>query len=175
MFPALALGAAALLVSACSAAPQGTATGLPSTGASAKSAGTRSGYFPAIARIAFHNNWDKVTVKTFYSYPILPTWHLAQEQCVYAGTDWKTSIGFKYPDGQVRIVVLNDGCTHPRPSDPRGRLDFKNIQYTHDPEEATIASNIEPSNFSIKFCGHQDHPIKGNHECVYISQLAQKH
>jgi hypothetical protein len=133
----------------------------------AGSTAARPNYFPDVVKIAFHNNTGlKLKVRTLYSYPILPSWHLSEERCVDPHGDWTSSIGFKYPDGQVRIEVVNDDCGLPR--SPRGAIFFKHIDLSR--ERATITSHVDGFFSHLLFCGRQTEPINGKRECTDIAK-----
>jgi hypothetical protein len=173
-FPAV-LSAAALMLGACSSPLSNNALGLMPASAIVQHSAARPAHFAAYAKVVFHNNYfERVTVKTLFSYPILPTWHGYKEGCVDARSVWESQVPFNYPKGQVRILVVRDRCSG-NIGTPRGSIDFKDIKYSHgDPEEATIASNVEPFNFELKLCGHQTQPTKGYAECTYIPEHGEK-
>ncbi len=167
--PTAALGAAVIFLSACSGASQSNTLRLPQTSAGVNSSVVRPTFQDAaFVKVKFHNNWgQKLTAQTLYSYPILPTYFVVQQQCVEPNSDWTSEIGFQYPDGQVAVKVLNDNCVH-NPSSPKGTIYFTSIQFSHaDPERATITSDVTP-NFVLKLCGRQTDPIRGKLECAHF-------
>jgi hypothetical protein len=126
---------------------------------------TKPNYFADVVKIDFHNNTGlKLKARTLFSYPILPGWHESREQCVDPHGDWTSSIGFKYPDGQVGIMVVNDDCGQPR--GPRGGIFFKSIQFSD--ERATITGQVDSFFAHLLLCGRQTDPISGKRECTDI-------
>ncbi len=118
-------------------------------------------------KIHFRNEWDeKITVETKWSYPFLPHFFLAEQQCIFPNSDWTSDIGFQFSDGQALVKVLVDNCD-PRRQKPLVRvLAFEKIQYTHDPERATIAAYVKPVQGSgAVLCGRQIFPVEEKLRC----------
>lgn len=159
---------AALLLSACSGAPQSNSSAIPLDGGSANAARVRPDFDDAAyVKVHFHNGWDtRVTARTEWSYPILPTYFLAEERCVLPNHDWTSEIGFQYPSGEVAILADRDNCTGHKDTHERV-LVFSSIQYTHaDPARATLTSDVRnDARFGFSLCGRQTYPNMGELKC----------
>lgn len=159
---------AALLLSACSSAPQGNSSAIPPAGSSANATRVRPDFNDsAYVKVHFHNGWDvRVTARTEWSYFILPTYFLAEERCVLPNQDWTSEIGFQYPNGEVAITADRDNCIGHRDTHERV-LVFSSIQYTHaDPQRATLTSDVKDDRrFGFTLCGRQTYPIMGELTC----------
>lgn len=170
-FPFASLSAAAVLLTACSSAPSNSASGLPPASASVTlgSTGARPNFNDAAyVKIHFHNDWyEKLTVETKWSYPLLPHFYLAEQQCLFPNTDWTSEIGFQFPDGQVLIKTLRDNCDNRREKPLTRVIAFEKIQFTHaDPERATITADVKAVQGSgTVLCGRQSFPIQGDLKC----------
>ncbi len=124
------------------------------------------GFFATYVKVDFHNaTRHKLNVITAYSYPIIPGWVTYEKQCVHPNSDWTSTMGFDFPDPQVRIVVHNDDCHRFQPIGS-GQLSFKDIQFSED--RATITSQVTQEVGPLDFCARQSHPTNGKRECVKI-------
>jgi len=158
----------AFLLSACSSAPQGNSSPIPSAGSSANATRVRPDFNDsAYVKVHFHNGWDvRVTARTEWSYFILPIYFLAEERCVLPNQDWTSEIGFQYPNGEVAITADRDNCSGHKDTHERN-LVFSSIQYTHaDPERATITSDVrDDRRYGFSLCGRQTYPIVEDLRC----------
>ncbi|HKU81345.1 MAG TPA: hypothetical protein VJP76_04170 [Candidatus Tumulicola sp.] len=171
--------AAALLLSACSGGPPSTPSGLPLTGASANAIlanrGARpNGAFASYVKVIFRNETSQTLhMHTSYSYPIFgPGWLMYEVRCVKPHTEWKSEIGFNYPDPQVRVGTQFNGECQPHSRILSGYVSFKSITFSNgEPERATIESDMKESNGVFKLCGRQTQPVQKQQECAVIPRL----
>ena len=135
----------------------------------ARSTTTTPNIFSEFVNVHFHNTTGRtLVVRTYWSYPILPDWILAEEKCVDPRQDWSSQIGFTYPNGQVEVRALefdHNFCSGKVAL--VARLHFLDIQFHND--QATIASEVtikETGKDIYRYlCGRQTDPKVGEKRC----------
>lgn len=171
--------AAALLLSACSGGAPANPSALPLTGASANASVAQHGarpnaVFASYVKMTFRNETSQTLhMHTSYSYPIFgPGWLVYEVRCVKPHTEWKSEIGFNYPDPQVRIATQFNGECQPHSRILSGYVSFKSITFSNgEPERAAIESDMKESNGVLKLCGRQIQPVQKQQECTVIPRV----
>lgn len=135
----------------------------------AHSTATTPNIFAEYVKVHFHNTTGRtLVVRTYWSYPVLPDWYLADEKCVDPRGDWSSQIGFTYPNGQVAVRALEfDGNFCSGKVALTARLNFLDLKFRND--EATITSDVRVKETAKEIhrylCGQQTDPKVGEETC----------